>query len=152
MVTPDNSDEESGENFTDGDFGDTDDDLIDVAETEPTDQSSLPVTETINMDVKNVNADTNGNSNDNGFDGHVNGSKDQPKVNGRRSSVGQSSDLGNHSNVGATELRRDSHGDLNPSIVGILGGQQSHVRIVSTVRQFNVSLSFRCTFTRCVTL
>lgn len=130
MVTPNNSDEESGEAFTDGDFDDTDDDLIDVAETQPTEKSDLPVTETINMDVKNVNADSNGISN--GFDGNLNGSDDQHKVNGlKNGGIGHSSNLGNHSNGSATDLRRDSHGELNPSIVGILGGQQNHVRIVS---------------------
>ncbi|XP_049866775.1 leucine-rich repeat flightless-interacting protein 2 isoform X2 [Pectinophora gossypiella] len=113
--TPENSDEESGEAFTDGDFGDTDDDVIEAAAEV---KSSVPLNETVNMNVKNADV-TNGN--DNSF----NGADGQPKVNGLKN--GHSSDFENHTNGDhMTEIRRDSHGDQNPSIVGILGDQQNH--------------------------
>lgn len=121
FATSENSDsdesDESGEVFTDGDFSDSDVDLLDRADN----KTSLPVNETVNMDVKNADAGTNGNLNENSF-GQVNG--DETKVNGLNN--GHVSDTENS----LMDLRRDSNSELSPSIVGILGGQQNHVCIV----------------------
>lgn len=118
--TPDNTDsEESGEVFTDGDFDDSDEDPVNRDDND----TSLTVNETINMDVKNTDVETYGNLNDNGF-GQVNG--DESKVNGLNN--GHVSDSENYNSL--MDLRRDSNSELNPSIVGILGGQQNYVRIV----------------------
>lgn len=114
----DNTDsEESGEVFTDGDFDVSDEDLLN-RDDNPT---SLTVNEIINMDVKNTDVETNGNLTD-GF-GQVNG--DESKVNGLNN--GHVSDSENYNSL--MDLRRDSNSELNPSIVGILGGQQNYVRI-----------------------
>lgn len=114
----DNTDsEESGEVFTDGDFDVSDEDLLN-RDDNPT---SLTVNETINMDVKNTDVETNGNLTD-GF-GQVNG--DESKVNGLNN--GHVSESENYNSL--MDLRRDSNSELNPSIVGILGGQQNYVRI-----------------------
>lgn len=119
VATPDNSDEESGDAFTDADFGDSDDDTI--VERHDADKSShLPINETVNKEIQKTPS-TNGHSN-----GDV--VEEQPRLNGRKISGSQSSDAENQSLV-LTDLRRDSHGDQNPSIVGILGDQQNHVRI-----------------------
>lgn len=128
FATPDNTDsEESGEVFTDGDFCDSDEDLLnrddnDLLNLDDNDDTSLTVNETINMDVKNAEVETNGNLNDNG---QVNG--DEPKVNGLNN--GHVSDSENYNSL--MDLRRDSNSsEQNTSIVGILGGQQNYVRIV----------------------
>lgn len=122
LATPDNSDEESGEAFTDGDFGDSDDETI-VERHEEAKPSHLPINETVNKDIEKISA-TNGHSN-----GSVDGS---PRMNGRKNSEAHSSDSENQSLV-LSDLRRDSHGDQNPSIVGILGDQQNHVRIANCI-------------------
>lgn len=120
LATPDNTDsEESGEVFTDGDFGDSDEDLLNHDDN----NTSLTVNETMNMDVKNADVETNGNLNDNGF-GQVNG--DEPKVNGLNN--GHVIDSENCNSL--MDLRRESNSEQNPSIVGILGGQQNYVRMV----------------------
>ncbi|XP_026329184.1 leucine-rich repeat flightless-interacting protein 2 isoform X3 [Hyposmocoma kahamanoa] len=77
------------------------------------------INETINMDVKNTDVETYDNLNDNGF-GQVNG--DESKVNGLNN--GHVSDSENYNSL--MDLRRDSNSELNPSIVGILGGQQNY--------------------------
>lgn len=136
FATPDNTDsEESGEVFTDGDFDDSDDDLLNCDDND----TSLTVNETINMDVKNTDVETNGNLNDNGF-GQVN--SDEPKVNGLNN--GHISDTENYSSL--MDLRRDANsGEQSPSIVGILGSQQNYVRIVflSTLLVVN---TYQCIF------
>lgn len=126
FVTPGNSDsEESGEVFTDGDFCDSEDDLLNRDDN----NTSLTVNETTNMDVKNAAVETNGNLNENTF-GQVNG--DEPKLNGLNN--GHVSDSENCNSL--MDLRRDSNSELSPSIVGILGGQQNHVRIVFLSARF----------------
>lgn len=121
MATPDNSDEESGDAFTDGDFGASDDEIF--LERDDNKPLSIPINETVNEEVQQKL--TNGNSDSNGFMEPA----DEPKVNARRNSEHehQSSDVENCS--GIADVRRDSHGDQNPSIVGILGDQHSHVSI-----------------------
>ncbi|KAJ2952490.1 hypothetical protein O0L34_g6807 [Tuta absoluta] len=115
--TPDQSDEESGEAFTDGDF-DIDDDFLNI----PLNPSTGDIiNETANLDVRKVETNS---VNDNVFD-----EEDEPKVNGLEN--GHASDISdseNHINSDSEimpEIRRDSHGDNNPSIVGILGGQHN---------------------------
>lgn len=137
LATPNNTDsEESGEVFTDGDFGDSDEDLLNHDDND----TSLTVNETMNMDVKNSDMETNGNLNDNGF-GQVNG--DEPKVNGLNN--GHVSDSENYNSL--MDLRRDSNSEHNPSIVGILGGQQNYVRIVSYRQLFMIPIKFLCILT-----
>lgn len=118
VATPDNSDEESGDAFTDGDFGDSDEETI-VERHDEAKPAHIPVNEAVKDDIQK-SATTNG---------HSNGSLDeQTRINGRKNSEAHSSDIENQSLV-LSDLRRDSHGDQNPSIVGILGDQQNHVRM-----------------------
>lgn len=121
VATPDNSDEESGDAFTDGDFGDSDDETI-IERHDEAKPSHIPINETVNENLQK-NAATNGHSNGNDVE-------EQPRLNGRKDSENQSSDVESQSLV-LSDLRRDSHGDQNPSIVGILGDQQNHVRIAN---------------------
>jgi hypothetical protein len=122
MATPDNSDEESGDAFTDGDFDNSDEETV-VERLEHPPNSHVPVNETVNSELHKENGH---------LDKHVsktNGLDQHPKVNGHKQNEnGHCSDAETHCDgeVGA-ELRRDSHGDQNPSIVGILGDQQNHV-------------------------
>lgn len=134
-ATPGNSDEESGDAFTDGDFGDSDEDVVESPDGV---KSCVPVNETVNMDVKNADA-TNGVSNDNEFE--FNGSTDEPKVNGLTN--GQSCDLESLNGEVMPDIRRDSHGDQNPSIVGILGDQQNHVCICTVFEYYIHVLKLR---------
>lgn len=117
VATPDNSDDESGDAFTDGDFGDSDDETI--LKRNDSKSSNIPVNETVNEAIDKTL--TNGNCS---HDGHEASPEDQPKVNGRENSDNQS-DVENYS--APSEVKRDSHGDQNPSIVGILGDQHNHV-------------------------
>lgn len=120
-ATPDNSDEESGDAFTDGDFGDSDEELQ-VERNDDSNTALIPVNETVNAEIMEIVRGAR-----NGFDEH------DHKVNGHKSS---DSDLECRSNgeLAMPDARRDSHGDQNPSIVGILGGQQDHVRIFIVTR------------------
>ncbi|KOB59476.1 Uncharacterized protein OBRU01_25315, partial [Operophtera brumata] len=116
MATPDNSDEESGDAFTDADFGESDDEtLLERVDNEPL---NIPINETVNEEVQKKL--TNGNSDSNGFTEPP----EEPNVNSRINSEHESSDVENCS--GIADIRRDSHGDQNPSIVGILGDQHDH--------------------------
>lgn len=118
VATPDNSDEESGDAFTDGDFGDSDDETL-IERPDEAKPAHIPINEAIKDDTQK-SAATNGHSNGN-VDEH-------PRLNGRKNSEAHSSDMENQSFFVSSDLRRDSHGDQNPSIVGILGDQQNHVR------------------------
>ncbi|KAH9634787.1 hypothetical protein HF086_012201 [Spodoptera exigua] len=124
VATPDNTDEESGDAFTDGDFGDSEEETIIERHTDAK-PAHMPINETVNDGVQN-NAATNG---------HTNGGVDeQIRMNGRKNSEAHSthsSDVDSQ-NLVLSDLRRDSHGEQNPSIVGILGDQQNHVRIANT--------------------
>lgn len=119
MATPDNSDEESGDAFTDGDFGDSDEETV-IERTGDTQNSHIPVNETVNTEVQKINVETTSKAYANGLDNKFNGLKngdlsgDESRTNG---------DVGN-------DIRRDSQGDQSPSIVGILGDQHNHVRIL----------------------
>ncbi|XP_022820048.1 leucine-rich repeat flightless-interacting protein 2 isoform X1 [Spodoptera litura] len=115
VATPDNSDEESGDAFTDGDFGDSEEETIVERHTDAK-PAHMPINETVNDDVQNTAA-TNGHSNG--------GVDEQLRMNGRKNSEAHSSDVDSQSLV-LSDLRRDSHGEQNPSIVGILGDQQNH--------------------------
>ncbi|CAH2266428.1 jg1024 [Pararge aegeria aegeria] len=107
-ATPENSDEESGDAFTDGDFGDSDDETI----IERKDYKSN-VTETVNQNIADdINIS---------IEGKVNGRIMKINVNGA-----DHVDINNQSNgEDSGDLYRDSQSD-NGSIVGILGDQQNH--------------------------
>ncbi|XP_038215217.1 leucine-rich repeat flightless-interacting protein 2 [Zerene cesonia] len=109
MATPENTDEESGDAFTDADFGDSDDDLVERKD--ETKSSSIPVNETINTTLSSEN-DCN-ESDINGLDGVI--GVENCETNG---------DL-QHSEVETVDARKDSDGDDNP-ILGILGDQHNH--------------------------
>ncbi|CAG9783422.1 unnamed protein product [Diatraea saccharalis] len=117
MATPDNSDEENGGTFTDGDFDDTDEETV---VERIGDRSQIPVNETVNSDVQKENVKLSRQSS--------NGYIEPTKINNHIcADSDHSSDVDSRSNGEAgTDLRRDSHGDQNPSIVGILGDQQNH--------------------------
>lgn len=118
VATPDNSDDESGDAFTDGDFEDSEDEtLVENAEVSKT---NITLTETVNEEItKTVNGESLNGSLD------ENSEKESPKVNGRRDSE-KFVDAENQSLL-ITDARRDSHNEQSPSIVGILGDQQNHV-------------------------
>lgn len=121
MSTPDISEEESGEAFTDGDFEDSDEEpIVELRENDL--NNSVPVNETLNMDVK---AELSSKSDTNGLNG------DHSKVNGLKNGTGKDSSYSS-GDPPMLAFRRDSHGEqiVNPSIVGILGDQQNHVRIL----------------------
>lgn len=99
MATPDNSDEESGDAFTDGDFEDSGDETV-----VENNKSHIPVNDTINEEVKNGQ--------------YV--EENTPKVNGHNS---QMTPL---EGPVLTDVRRDSYAEQTPSIVGILGDQHNH--------------------------
>lgn len=135
MATPDNSDEESGDAFTDGDFGESDDEtVLELNDNKP---SNISVTETFNVEVQQKLS--NGSSSSNGFKEPA----EELKVNGRNNSDHQPSDVENFSAI-AADVTRDSHGDQNPSIVGIIGDQHCHVGIhdVFFFREISVLLRF----------
>lgn len=125
MATPSNSDVESaGDAFTDGDFDDSSEETL-LERSEDSPKSQISLNETVNADVKN-------NFNNGSSDiskAHANGLEHQPKVNGLKNSDKElCSAVECRSNGDLVELRRDSHGDQNPSIVGIIGDQHSYVR------------------------
>lgn len=119
VATPDNSGDESGDAFTDGDFGDSDDENI--LQQNDSKLSNIPVNETVNEQVNETI--TNGNCS---YNGHGLSSEDQPIVNSSKNSDVESG-VENYNATSQTEVRRDSHEDQNPSIVGILGDQHNHV-------------------------
>lgn len=116
----DNSDEESGEAFTDGDFSDFDQDetVVELA----ADSSGYPVNETMNTEVK-TNGEANGLHETDGY-------RSQHSVNGLYSDTNGLNN-NNKGENGVSEIRRDSHGDQNPSIVGIIGDQHGFVSIMN---------------------
>lgn len=124
-ATPDNSDEESGDAFTDGDFEDSDEDTV-VEKNDKT-NNNIPLNETVNEEVQKKL--TNGNSSN-----PSESSSKESKINGRKNSETHSSDAESHS--GLVDGRRDSHGEQNPSIVGILGNQQNHVGIFNVIYRY----------------
>ncbi|CAB3234721.1 unnamed protein product, partial [Arctia plantaginis] len=117
LATPHNSDDESGDAFTDGDFGDSDDEHI-IERNDNIKASHIPINETKNEDIHKMNGATNGFSKNADFE-------EQPRHIVRSVSEAHSSDVENP-NIHLSDLRRDSHGDQSPSIVGILGDQQNH--------------------------
>lgn len=121
LATPQNSDDESGDAFTDGDFGDSDDENV-IERNDNTKTSNIPIHETKNEDIHKMNGATNGFSKNADFE-------EQPRHLVRTISEAHSSDVENPI-IHLSDLRRDSHGDQSPSIVGILGDQQNHVRII----------------------
>ncbi|CAG4907055.1 unnamed protein product [Colias eurytheme] len=109
MATPENTDDESGDAFTDADFGDSEDEFVERKD--ETESSSIPVNETINTTLNSEN-DCNENI--------ING------LNGV-SSVENCETNGNVQNgdVETVDGRKDSDVDDNP-IIGILGDQHNH--------------------------
>lgn len=121
LATPQNSDDESGDAFTDGDFGDSEDENV-IERNDNTKTSNIPIHETKNEDIHKMNGATNGFSKNVDFE-------EQPRHLVRTISEAHSSDVENPI-IHLSDIRRDSHGDQSPSIVGILGDQQNHVRII----------------------
>ncbi|CAG5011499.1 unnamed protein product [Parnassius apollo] len=122
-TTPDNSDEESGEAFTDGDFGDSDEETV-LERSDVSKSGQLPVNETVNTSVRTVNNSevdeeaicvTNGN-----------GDGEEDNENFENGHGSQSDELDNYVDVVVTDARDDSYSEINPSIIGILGDQHSH--------------------------
>lgn len=146
MATPSNSDVESaGDAFTDGDFDDSDEETTIIERSEGTPRSQIPVNETVNADVKNNlhNGSTDSSKT------HTNGLEHQVKVNGLKNGDKElSSAMETRSNGDVLEFRRDSHGDQNPSIVGIIGDQHSHVRKLYNLQTYRKN---HCIFWSCVT-
>lgn len=109
FATPENSDEESGGAFTDGDFDDIDDETIVEAKDY--------VNETVNTNI------TDPTSSFRIVEGQVDGLAMKINVNGA-----DYEDLNNQSaSEESGDFSRDSQSEGNTSIVGILGGQQNHV-------------------------
>lgn len=130
MATPDNSDEESGDAFTDGDFEDSDEETV-VERNGNVKSSQMPVNEAVN-EVRKSNGEIFSEYNANDSKLHSNGIEEQPKINGvKPCDNGHKSDVDSGSNIGLglSDMRRDSHVEQNPSIVGILGDQHNHVCI-----------------------
>ncbi|CAK1582196.1 unnamed protein product [Parnassius mnemosyne] len=122
-TTPDNSDEESGDAFTDGDFGDSDEETV-VERSDVSKAGQLPVNETVNTSVRTVNDSevneetvcvTNGN-----------GDAEDNTENLENGHGSHSDELDNYVDLVLTDARDDSYSEINPSIVGILGDQHSH--------------------------
>lgn len=149
MATPSNSDVESaGDAFTDGDFDDSDEETTIIERSEGTPRSQIPVNETVNADVKNNlhNGSTDSSKT------HTNGLEHQVKVNGLKNGDKElSSAMETRSNGDVLEFRRDSHGDQNPSIVGIIGDQHSHVRKLYIFINLQTNRKNHCIFWSCVT-
>lgn len=118
-----NSDEESGDAFTDGDFEDSDDETV-IERRASSNTAHIPLNETVNADIK---IDNTIDETDENVDKQINGHKeilsstyDEDEISLNRSSASN----GDNS---LEDLRRDSMSDSNGSIVGILGDQQNHV-------------------------
>ncbi|XP_068629856.1 leucine-rich repeat flightless-interacting protein 2 [Battus philenor] len=104
VLTSDSSDEESGYTFTDGDFDDSDESVVVASKT-----TQLPLNETINPTVEKIETD--------------NDDKDKEIVlaNGDNTEV-----VGNEESGYMDQDATDACEEINPSIVGILGDQQTH--------------------------
>lgn len=115
LATPDNSEDESGDAFTDGDFGDSEDETH--VERNDDSKSHLPVNETVNKDVHTSNGEL----------GDLELlSPEKSATSRQRDSETQSSGLETQSQA-VLDIKRDSLCEQTPSIVGILGDQQNHV-------------------------
>ncbi|XP_059061759.1 leucine-rich repeat flightless-interacting protein 2 isoform X2 [Achroia grisella] len=124
LATSDNSDDESGDAFTDGDFDDIDEETI-KERTELHNHSHIPDSEAINIESKKMEGETNGNS-DTSNSKEQSAGRIQSKMNGHnKCDSGQSSDVDVNGDYVA-DLRQNSHDEQSPSIVGILGTQQNH--------------------------
>lgn len=110
MATPENTDEESGEAFTDGDFEDTDDELIERKVDAKI--AIIPVNETINTTISDCDA--------NELDGEVVNIVENSETNGGSESENVI--------IAAEDDLSDEENNNNLSIIGILGDQRSHVR------------------------
>ncbi|CAH0718748.1 unnamed protein product, partial [Brenthis ino] len=132
LATPENSDEESGDAFTDGDFGDSEEET--VVERNLVKTTHMPINESINSEIKlnsDIDSDINESANseikvnsdidrtDDSLD-QTNGV--QEKFTDEKEENMHFSDFTNGDSP--SDLRRDSQSD--GSIVGILGDQHSH--------------------------
>ncbi|XP_045542745.1 leucine-rich repeat flightless-interacting protein 2 isoform X1 [Papilio machaon] len=121
--TPDNSDEESGEAFTDGDFDDSGEEAV-IERSNVTKISQLPINDTVNpnVDICKVNDPNNENQ------PVTNGNDDNAETveNVENGHCAPLDDLDNYMEQGVTDARKDSQSEINPSIVGILGDQHNH--------------------------
>ncbi|XP_053625492.1 leucine-rich repeat flightless-interacting protein 2 isoform X2 [Plodia interpunctella] len=116
LETPGNSDEESGDAFTDGDFEDSEDETV-VERNGSVETSNIPVNEAVNGEAKT-----------NGCESIADVYDSQAKMNGVKNyNNGHNSEVDNANfDNGLLDVRRDSLVEQNPSIVGILGDQQNH--------------------------
>lgn len=118
-----NSDEESGDAFTDGDFEDSDDETV-IERRTSSNTAHIPLNETVNADIKIDNTidetDENVDKQLNGYKEVLSSTYDEDEISLNRSSASN----GDNS---LEDFRRDSMSDSNGSIVGILGDQQNHV-------------------------
>ncbi|XP_050345077.1 leucine-rich repeat flightless-interacting protein 2 isoform X2 [Nymphalis io] len=122
LATSENSDEESGEAFTDGDFEDSDDETV-IERSATSKTSNIPLNETVNSDIK---IDSMIDEIDDSLEEHINGHKE--KLNSSDGDDDKDIKISNHSNGDNSleDLQVDSQSDSNGSIVGILGDQQCH--------------------------
>lgn len=116
LATPENSDDESGDAFTDGDFGDSEEET--AVERSSIKTTHMPVNESVNTEIQ-VNSSVD--CIDNCVDQSNSVYEEFDDSNGNM----QHSDFTYGDNSSA-DLRRDSQSD-NGSIVGILGDQHNHV-------------------------
>ncbi|XP_046965201.1 leucine-rich repeat flightless-interacting protein 2 isoform X2 [Vanessa cardui] len=116
-----NSDEESGEAFTDGDFEDSGDETV-IERSASSKTSHIPLNETVNSDI-NINNTID--ETDDILEEHING---HTELNGSDDDDVKNVKSSSHSNGDNSleDLHVDSQSDSNGSIVGILGDQQSH--------------------------
>ncbi|GBP63575.1 hypothetical protein EVAR_97592_1 [Eumeta japonica] len=108
-VTPKDTDSEEGEAFTDGDFGDSDEEQG-VERAEGVQVSQVPVHETVNRSVQSAAA--------------ANGHEADPAPHSHHHENGVVDEL---DVAPAADTRKDSQGDQSPSILGILGNQHQQV-------------------------
>lgn len=144
MATTDNSDEESGDAFTDGDFGDSDEETV-IERSEEPKKSHIPVNETVNTGIQKTNGEPSSKI-------YANGLASQPKINGHKNGdLSSDTECRSNGDVGS-DIRRDSHGDQNPSIVGIIGDQHNYVRKALLLSHLLCVKYLTCILEVCVTM
>ncbi|CAH2074690.1 unnamed protein product, partial [Iphiclides podalirius] len=123
-LTPDSSDEESGEAFTDGDFDDSDEGAV-VERADSVKTAHVPVNETLN---RGAGATIDRADEESSDDPHhakdvdaVTGTEALEMANGSRAN-----DTDAYVERDVADARTDSQDEIGPSIVGILGDQHTH--------------------------
>ncbi|CAH2086870.1 unnamed protein product [Euphydryas editha] len=118
-----NSDEESGDAFTDGDFEDSDDETV-IERRASSKTSHIPLNETVNADIK---IDSTIDETDDIPENQMNGRKDKLSSTDDEDAINLNRSSASNGDNSLEDLHRDSLSDSNGSIVGILGDQQNHV-------------------------